>query len=30
MRSSHGNFSHNNPLRRKESIRRVKREYERS
>lgn len=30
MRSSHGDFSRNNPLRRKESIRRVKREYEKS
>ena len=30
MRSSHGDFSRNNPLRRKDSIRRVKREYERS
>ena len=30
MRSSHGDFSRNNPLRRKASIRRLKREYERS
>ena len=30
MRSCHGEFSHNNPLRRKDSIRRVKRGYEKS
>ena len=30
MRSSHGEFSRNNPLRRKAAIRNVKREYEQS